>query len=434
MFLRGCFSATPALIFAAALLATSAARAENWPAWRGPAGTGVSSEKHLPIAWNEEAGVRWKAEIPEWGRSTPIVWEDAVFITTQAERDLLLLRIDKRDGRIVWTHKLGTGAANRNAEFGRAKFHRLHNLASPSPVTDGEVVVAHFGEGTLGALDFEGNRLWQRNLQEDYGRYSIWWGHANSPVLYDDLVVSVCMQDSLAEEGSEPRAKSYVVAHELATGKLRWYTERRTGAEGEARDAYTTPVLRHVDDRTELVVMGGNRLDAYDPETGERRWYLPNLVGGRTITGPTVAHDMVYATEGKKGPLLAVRPSGLGELSRRDIEWRYRQGMPDTCCPVVWSDLLFAVSDDGVARCIDARTGHLQWKHRLKGDYKASPIAVHGRIYFLNTAGLCTVVSAAPRFDKLTENRLDAETLASPIASDGRLFIRGRKHLYCIGY
>ena len=131
--------------------------------------------------------------------------------------------------------------------------------------------------------------------------------------------------------------------------------------------------------------------------------------------------------------MVAVDPSTDGELSRRSIVWEYDGGTPDTCCPVVWAELLFMVSDDGIARCLDARTGHLQSTQRLKGKYKASPIGAEGRIYFLNTEGLCTVISATPRFDKLLENKLDDEFLASPAVSDGKIFLRGKNTLYCIG-
>lgn len=420
-------------LLAVLALGTSAARAENWPQWRGPAGDGVSHEQNLPIAWSEKQGLAWKTPLPAWGDSTPAIWGNAVFVTSHHDGDLLLLKLDKRTGRVEWTKKVGAGTAPRKATIGKAKFHRLHNLASPSPVTDGKTVVVHFGNGDLAAYDFQGKQLWKRNLQDDFGPYTIWWGHANSPVLYGDLVISVCMQDSLAEKGEPPRAKSYLVAHDLKTGARRWYADRHTEALAEQCDSYTTPILWKHAGRTELVVMGGNQLDAYDPATGARLWYLPNLVGGRTITGPTAGKHLIYATQGQRGPLLAVKPTGAGELSRDAIVWSDTQGTPDSCCPVLWGDLLFTVSDDGIARCFDALTGHLQWKKRLRGDYKASPVAADGRVYFLNTKGLCTVISAGARFDKLTENQLDDATLASPAISDGHIFIRGHEHLYCIG-
>jgi outer membrane protein assembly factor BamB len=179
--------------------------------------------------------------------------------------------------------------------------------------------------------------------------------------------------------------------------------------------------------------MGGNQLDAYDPRTGEQVWFLPELVGGRTVTGPTVGKEMIFATRGMRGDLFAVRFGGKGELTRRDIVWSDSSGTPDSCCPVQWSTLLFTVTDDGIARCFVANTGELKWKRRLPGKYKASPLAAEGRVYFLNTEGVCTVVSAASRFDKVTENVLDDTTFASPAISRGRIYIRGRKALYCLG-
>jgi outer membrane protein assembly factor BamB len=312
------------------------------------------------------------------------------------------------------------------------KFHVLHNLASPSPVTDGECVVVHFGNGDLAAYDFAGKQLWLRNLQKDHGGYTIWWGHANSPVLSRDLVISVCMQDSLADLGGAT-APSYLVAHDKRTGEQKWKTPRDTKATAEECDSYTTPLLRKAGGREELVVMGGNQLDAYDPATGKQLWYLPGIVGGRTITGATLADGLIYATRGKRGPLLAVKPEGEGKLADKAIVWQQTQGTPDSSTPVAYKGLLFWVSDDGFGHCCDAKTGELKWRERLGGDFKPSPIAAEGRVYFLNLKGQCTVVAADAKFERLAANQLDAETIASPAVSDGRIYLRSKDALYCIG-
>ena len=408
--------------------------AENWPQWRGPAGNNTTPERDLPIVWSEDRGLVWKCPLPEWGNSTPAIWGDAIFVTSHVDdRRLVLLRIDKSTGAVVWTRDVGEGSTPREApQRLQTKFHLLHNLATPSPVTDGHFVVVHFGNGDLAAYDFDGNQLWKRNLQADYGPYSIWWGHGNSPVIHRDLVISVCLQDSLADLVDEPR-ESYLVAHELSSGRVRWRTLRMTGANAEQCDAYTTPLLHEHNGRLELIVMGGNQLDAYNPDSGQQYWYLPKLVGGRTVTGPTVERDLVYTTQGRRGPLLAVRLGGQGELNYRDVAWKYESGTPDSVSPVVWNNLVFTVTDDGIARCFDAEQGHLHWKERLPGDYKATPLVSEGRLFFLNGEGTCTVVSASPRFDKLTENQLADQTIASPAASDGKIFVRGRKTLYCVG-
>jgi outer membrane protein assembly factor BamB len=413
----------------------------DWPQWRGPRGDSVSDETGLPTVWSESKSVVWKSPLPEWGTSTPAIWGDAIFLTSHVEEQdaLLLIKLDKRTGAVEWTRQVGTGEANRTAPStnGRAgrgpqKFHNLHNLASPSPVTDGKLVVVHFGNGDLAAYDLSGNRLWKRNLQHEHGAYTIWWGHANSPVLSNDLVISVCMQDSLADLG-EPPAPSYVIAHDKRTGEVKWKTMRMTNATAEECDSYVTPVLHQSAARTQLIVIGGDQVDAYEPATGKQLWYLPGLAKSRIITGPTIGRDRVYVTMGMRGPLLAIPLRGNGELSAEQVAWRYDKGTPDSCCPVLWRELVFIISDNGIAQCLDASSGRLHWQERLPGDYKASPVAADGSIYFLNTRGLCTVVAASAKFAKLSENTLDDETIASPAVANGNLYLRGKSKLYCLG-
>lgn len=418
----------------------ASAAAENWPQWRGPGGDGVSRESGVPIAWSENLGIRWKCPLPEWGNSTPIIWDDAVFVTTQENDDrLLLLRIDRATGRIEWTREVGRGStpsaailSKGGAERRHQKFHATHNLASPSPATDGEVVVVHFGNGDLAAYDFSGQQLWHRNLQQDHGDYTIWWGHANSPVLCGDLVISVALQDSCADLPGDP-SPSYLVAHDKRTGQRRWFTPRPPDAVGEPCDSYVTPILWRRRGRLELVLMGGRVLDAHDPATGERLWWLPGLAGNRVIPSPVVSGETIFAIQGMREPLLAVRPGGDGQRSRDDILWRSEPGTSDSPSPIVWGELLFMVTNDGILRAFDTLSGRLRWKERIRGSYRASPVAAEGRVYWLNTDGLTTVVAVSDRFTRLTENRLDDATFASPAISGGCVYLRSRKWLYCIG-
>jgi outer membrane protein assembly factor BamB len=429
----------PYLILGAGLVATTTrpVGAENWPQWRGPRGDSTSAERGLPLTWSERHGIAWKVDLPGWGDSTPMVWNKDLFLTTQDGDKLLVLKLGCQTGETIWSREVGEAATPRKTaktdktDRGSQKFHDLHNNASPSPVTDGEVAIFHFGNGELVAFDFDGERLWRHNLQDEYGAYSIWWGHANSPVLFDDLVISACMQDPLTDLGKS-RAESYLIAHDKQTGELKWKSQRMTGAKAEEGDSYTTPLLYQTPEGWQLIVMGGNQLDAYDPATGKQLWYLPGIVGGRTITGPTVGQGMVFATQGMKKDLLAVRLGGDGEVTRRDVVWKETEATPDTCCPVLWQDLLFTVSDNGVAKCYDAYTGNLKWKKRLTGDYKASPVAAEGRVYFLNMHSLATVVSAGDRYEELAKNSLDDDTTASPAVAGGRIYLRGKRHLYAI--
>lgn len=428
------------LVLAWGCLCATTAWAGNWPQWRGPTGDDVSQETGLPLRWSETpaTGIVWKSPLPEWGTSTPAIWGNSIFLTTEAGDKLQALCLDKKTGSIAWTKQVGTGAAIRKtaATAKRTmKFHDLHNLASPSPVTDGARVIFHFGNGDLASYTLAGDLEWRRNLAEENGHYTIWWGHANSPVIYENLVISVCMQDSLAG-AADTLAPSYVVAHDKRTGEQIWKTMRMTQADAEQCDSYTTPIFYNTGKRTEMILMGGNQLDAYDPATGKQLWYLPGLVGGRTITGPTLGQGVVFATTGMRGPLQAVNiADGQGKFDpARNVLWKHTTSTSDTCCPVLWGDLLFIVTDNGIASCFNAKTGENHWKERVGGrDYKASPLAAEGRIYFLSKDGLCTVVAASTKFEKLAENKLDDEFLASPAVSDGRLYLRGKKSLYSIG-
>jgi outer membrane protein assembly factor BamB len=415
------------------VLAVSALPAEHWPQWRGPTGDSVSAAANVPLKWSSTENLRWKCPLPEYGVSTPAIWNDAVFLTAQQGEALQVLRIHAHTGQVQWTHTVGTGTAKRTGQRRKEQvFHRLHNLASPSPVTEGTHVVVHFGNGDLACYDFAGKQLWKRNLADDHGTYTIWWGHANSPVLWHDLVISVCMQDSAADLQKEP-APSYVVAHDVRTGTLKWKTLRMTPARSEDGDAYTTPIFRTVGDQTELIVMGGNVLDAYDPATGQRRWTHTTPTGSRTITGPTLAGERIFATVGKRGALFALQLGPTGPRQPSPVLWEFKQATPDTPCPVVTNGLLFSLSDDGIALCLDAATGEQKWRERLGGDGKASPLVANGRVYFLNTAGKCTVVAATGTFTKLAENTIADEMIASPAVAHGRLYLRGKQALYCIG-
>jgi outer membrane protein assembly factor BamB len=192
-------------------------------------------------------------------------------------------------------------------------------------------------------------------------------------------------------------------------------------------------MLRKANNRTELVVAGGEWLDAYDPGTGKRLWYLPGLTGKELARSPVAAHGMIYTAQGFGRALLAIRPGGDGQRTAGDVVWTFGNVAWDVPSPVVSGQWLFLVNNMGVARCLDALTGEVLWEQRLRGRHRASPIAAGGRIYFLNTEGLTTVVSASVNFEKLAENQLDDRTYASPAVSDGKVFIRGREWLYCIG-
>jgi outer membrane protein assembly factor BamB len=401
---------------------------ETWPQWRGPMGNSIAPAGRLPLRWNRGSNVVWATELPGWGNSTPAIWGKAVFLTSQQNEKLLALRLDRDTGQIVWQQQLGQGIPRRDGPVGNGRYNNEHNMASPSPVTDGQHVWFHFGNGVLACLDFDGKPVWTMNLAERFGAYTIWWGHSNSPLLVDDLLISVCMQDP------KGGGKSYVLAQDKNTGDVKWNVRRESSARDEPADAYTTPLVYRHDGKTEIIVLGANILDAYDAKSGKQLWQCGIFSGNRTITGPTLAGDTVYAVQGMRGPLFAIRAGGMGDVQTSHFRWKYSGSTPDSPSPTVAYGLLFMVSDDGWATCLDAATGQQEWKQRLGGTrYKSTPLAANGKIYFQSQQGQTTIVEASRTFKVLERNSLDEETIASPAVAGGRLFLRTKQNLYCIG-
>lgn len=405
----------------------------NWTQWRGPEGNSVSHETGLAFHWSETEGHQWKVPLPEWGNSTPAIWGNALFLTSHtADTKLIVLRLNRTTGKIEWIREVGFGKPFRGKlQRGVQVFHRWHNMASPSPVVRENRVVVHFGTGTIATLDFSGEILWKRNLQQDHAPFTIWWGYASSPVVHDGRVITVCMQDSMADQRKESNP-SYLVAHDLETGDLLWKTLRPTQARAEQCDAYTTPLLTTIDDRPQLIVMGASQLDAYDPVDGRRLWFLPGLTGGRTVASPTAAEGVIYAVRGFRGPLFAVQTGGRGRLPQNRVRWSHVRNTPDSCSPLFYRGLLFSVSDDGIVQCLDATTGKLQWRTRLRGPFRASPIVAEDRVYLANSNGLCTVLAAERKLKKLAANKIGDYLMASPVVYNGTIYLRGRKAMYAI--
>jgi outer membrane protein assembly factor BamB len=294
-------------------------------------------------------------------------------------------------------------------------------------VTDGRHVWVHFGNGELACYDFAGAQVWRMNLTERFGPYTIWWGHANSPVLAGDLLICACMQDP--KEGGQ----SYVVALDKETGQERWFVRRDTGAKSEPADSYTTPVLHRHDGKDELIVFGGNVLDAYDPATGRRLWQCGAFSGNRVISGPTVAGDTIYAVQGMRGPVVAVRDGGTGDVTATHVRWKYTGSTPDAASPAVARGLVFLATNAGLAVCLDSATGRELWKERLSQGFRATPLVCQDKLYFFGKEGRTTIVEAARQFKVVARNELNEETVASPAVAGGELFIRTRQHLYRIG-
>ena len=393
-------------------LGAFAIRAEDWPQFRGPTGQGHSAERGLSFEWSESRNVTWKTPVAGLGWSSPVIAEGRVWLTTAIdERGAAAFRAIAFD--------VETGREVVNAEVFRINNARLANRknshASPTPIVEGDRVYVHFGADGTAALTTSGDIAWKTRLP-----YQSQHGNGGSPALYRDLLIFSC-------DGAD---EAYVVALDKSTGKVRWKTPRRQPWD----QAYSTPLVIRVGDRDQVVSIGAHRAAAYDPQSGKEIWHVSYGDGFSNVPRPVSGHGLVYIATGFHQPsLLAVRPDGTGDVTRTHIAWTLQRGVPLTPSPLLVDDELYLVSDNGIATCLDARTGKTHWQQRIDGNYSASPVFADGRIYFLSEEGVATVLAPGKEFRRLATNSLDGATLASMAVSHGAIFIRTQSHLYRIG-
>ena len=428
------------------------ADADNWPQWRGPRGTGIAQEEGLPTRWSSEDNIVWKTPLRGLGVSSPVVWDDRIMLTYQIGRGVLspgshptLVRGPGTDPTLE--RPLGDAAASAAADpdGGRVSFvvaafhrsdgrqlweyqleaheqlpavHRKANLASASSVTDGSLVYALFGTGQLVALDMDGQLVWERHLGEQYSPFQLSWGHASSPTLYEDLLILLCDHVPAA----------YLLALDKRTGQEQWKVDR-----GRNMGSYSTPLVVSGPQGDELIVNSSQRLDAYDPSTGEWLWQAgePNQF---PIGVATYDAGMLYTSRGyRSGPYMAIRLGGRGDVSDTHVEWRVPTGAPYISSILYYDGLIYMANGNGIASGIDAKTGVRVWQERIGGIFTASPVAGDGKIYLLSESGETVVLRAGRTPQILSRNDLGERSLASPAISNGQLFIRTDQHLVCIG-
>jgi outer membrane protein assembly factor BamB len=386
------------------------ASSQDWPDFRGPGGQGLSTERDLPVEWSESRNVVWKTPVPGLGWSSPVVAGGRVWITSATgDRDLSLraLAFDVETGREVVNAEVfrirGAGAINPK-----------NSHASPSPIVEGDRVYVHFGALGTAALTTAGEIVWKTRFS-----YESQHGAGGSPVLLDDLLILSC-------DGGDT---AFVVALDKRTGRTRWRTYRRQPWD----QAYSTPLVIRIGDRTEVVSVGAFRAAAYDPASGKEIWRVGYADGFSNVPRPVYGHGLVYIATGFQQPtLIAVRPDGSGDVTKTQVAWMLTRGAPLTPSPLLVGDELYVVNDSGIASCLDAKTGVIIWQARLGGTFSASPIFGDNRIYFLSEQGVGTVIAPGKEFRRLAANSLDGAMLASPAVAAGSIFIRTDSHLYRI--
>ena len=434
------------LVAAAAwcLVAAGAPKKEsNWPGWRGPEGTGVSEEANLPTTWNETTNILWKTEIPGRGHSSPIVWKNRVFVTTSIEGEvapgakapihkingqpwkhpdslgadhnytLKLLCLERETGKILWERTAYEGTIYDDR-------HRVNTYASPTAVTDGQMVYAYFGSAGLYAYDFKGSQVWKVEVGNIR---TVGMGVGTSPVLYENLVI---LQADRADAED-----SYIAAFDKRTGKEIWRAARKVDA------SWGTPILARTPARTELVTNGTELIVAYDPATGKELWRSKG-VESNAIHSPVAGHGMVYVTAGfPKKIVMAIRLGGSEDITNSPhMVWKYDRGTAYVASPILYGDYIYLTTDKGILTCLDARTGEVKYQGGrvpVPATFSASMVAFGGNVLHTSEDGDTFVIKAGPKHEVVRTNSVGEPVFASPAAAGGMIFIRGEKHLFAIG-
>jgi outer membrane protein assembly factor BamB len=387
--------------------------AKFWPRWRGPSGQGLVRTTGYPDRWSATENVAWKVPVPGRGNSSPIVWGDRIFLTTAHDggRRLSVVSYRRADGVKLWEVDAPATEVER--------VHFKNGNASATPATDGRLVYASFGTNGLVAVDFDGKILWHRHL----GRVQNYWGSAGSPVLYNDRLF--IYQDHQGPDGA------FVAAIDKATGKTIWRIERSESV------GWGSPVVIRAGDRDELIVSSQGKVYAYDPATGNVLW----TAGGNlfeVVPTPVVGQGLLFATSGRAGPTIAIRPGGSGDVTQTHVAWSTPKGSPFIPSPIVVGEVIYLINDmQSVVTAYEAKSGTLLFQERLgqprREGFSASPVAVDGKVFFTNDEGETFVLEAGRQFKLLHVNQLGEQTLASPALVDGRWYVRTASSLISIG-
>jgi outer membrane protein assembly factor BamB len=411
------------LLFSALLTSATLAQAENWPQFRGPTHQGLSTEKGLPISWSTTEKVLWRIDIPGESWSSPIVWGDRVFVSTATNNgeSCRVLALEAKSGGILWDREVFQQVPRRKE--GR------NTYASPTPATDGERVYACFGDGSFVALNFAGEVVWTNRDFPFYGQH----GLGTSPILRNGLLI---MARDGSSEGADkqlgwqkPWDQSYVLALDVKTGKERW-----KGMRGLSRISHGVPNIWEHEGKVQVISEAGDVVQGFDFETGKRLW-SSQVIGEGKVPSVVLGDGLAFTSGGWGGKetIKAFRLGDEGDLKEENLVWEQRKGMPKVPSMIYVKPYLFAITDGGIATCMKGETGEILWQERVGGNFSASPVSAEGRIYLLSDEGLTTVIEAGPEFKVVAKNPLEEKVQASIAISNGRLFIRTEKHLFCIG-
>jgi len=407
----------------------------DWPQWRGPFCNGSTDEPNLPVSWSKTENVAWVSPLPGPSGATPVIVDGRVFVTSTVKGtpDFVALCLDAATGKQLWQKQAGSNSR---------KFPR-NNMASPSPVTDGRRVFFLYADGTLLGFDIDGQELWSRNIEKEYGNLALQFGYSNSPVLHDGrLYITVVRRNKpYREPAADAPLDSFLTALDPATGRTLWKQPRTTNAFDEGMETYSTLMPFARDGKVELLMTGGDFVTAHDPASGTELWrfeyWQEKIRDSRVIPSLVTGAGLIFGSRHKNNPVFALEPPAADRPGR--ILWEFGETAPDCSTPLFYEGRLYVF--DGLKRkaitCLDPKTGRTFWQGKLGGrsPWWSSPTGADGRLFLISESGEIAVLQAGgDEFTVLFETKFDEPPIQSSIAvAGGRLFIRTAANLYCVG-
>lgn len=387
-------------------------QAQNWPNWRGPRGDGTSTETNLPVMWDSIKNIVWKSPVPGIGHSSPIIWENKLFITTAMpyNQEKLLLCYDCKNGHLLWQKTVLQSAFEQK--------HNDNSYASGTPATDGTLVYISFLDGedvVVTAYDFSGKQIWLQRPGKFYSQH----GYSCSPALFEDKVFI---------NGNSQRG-SFLAALSKTDGQIIWKIPLKNHAH-----SFSTPIFRKMAGKMQMIYLGNKEVASYDPDDGSKYWF---------VNGPSEDFCASPVYNEKSGLVLissawpqriiyAIKPDGTGDVTDSHVVWQSTSGAYYVPSPVCTDDYLFTTMTNGKVHCIEITTGSILWMEELGRQY-ASSVLANGLVYMPNDEGLITVIKPGPTFEMIARNPMGEKMNASPAISNGKIYLRGYKHLFCIG-
>lgn len=434
------------------LSATLTASAADWARFRGPNGSGIApDDKPVPVTWSATKNLKWQTTLPGPGSSSPIVVGNRVFVTRwsgyategpQSSGDISalmrhLICVDRTTGKILWDRAVPA----KQPEERYGGMFAQNGYASHTPVSDGKSVFAFFGKSGVHAFDLDGKPLWQADVGDWDDRRG--WGSASSPVLHGDVLIVPALVESQALFGFDKKS-----------GKQLW----KAPSEGFA-GTWGTPIVVEVEGHADLAIAVPNEVWGFNPDTGKLRWYANGLQSDSVCNSVVTDGKAVFAMSERGGGSVAIKAGGKGDVSSTNTLWTGANGSR-IATPIFWEDRLYWISGS-IATCRDAKTGTEVYSERIEstggasanqdsgggggggrrggggsgGDY-ASPVAANGHLYHVSRRGEVLVIKLGPKFELISRNKIEGDTSdhsATPAISNGQLFLRSAKTLYCIG-